>query len=83
MVVSPEPTGGDVLHLLDRVEQGSCKPGVTHGPVVAFDIGVLLWLTRLDMLDPDALLLSPGQQRATDVFRPLSQWIPVACHATR
>lgn len=37
--------------------QGASEPGVADSPVVAFDVGVLLRLTRLDVLDADALLL--------------------------
>lgn len=60
--------GGRILHLLDRVEQGPCQPGVTHRPVVTLDIGVLLRLAGLDVLDPDTLLLGSAQQH-TDVLR--------------
>ncbi len=37
--------------------------------VVALDIGVLLGLTGLNVLDRDAPFLGPDQQLATDVFR--------------
>ncbi len=37
--------------------------------VVALDIGVLLCLSGLDVLDDDRLFPSPFQQLATDVFR--------------
>ncbi len=37
--------------------------------VVALDVGVLLGLTGLDVLDRDAQFISPDQQLATDVFR--------------
>jgi hypothetical protein len=41
-----------------------------HGSVCrAMDVGVLLGLTGLDVLDRDAPFLSPYQQLATDVFR--------------
>ncbi len=39
------------------------------GSVVTLDIGVLLGLTRLDVLDGNPLLFGPFQQLATDVFR--------------
>ena len=38
------------------------------GAVVALDIGVLLGLSGLDVLDRDPPLLGPDQQLATDVF---------------
>jgi len=37
-------------------------------PVVALDIGVLLGLSGLDMLDGDTLLRSPYSERLADVF---------------
>jgi hypothetical protein len=37
--------------------------------VVALDVGVLLGLAGLDVLDGDAAFLGPDQQLATDVFR--------------
>ena len=37
--------------------------------VVALDIGVLLWLSGLDVLDGNPLFLGPDQQLATDVVR--------------
>ena len=39
------------------------------GAVVALDVGVLLRLAGLDVLDGDAPPRSPYQQLATDVFR--------------
>lgn len=39
-----------------------------EGAVVTFDVGVLLGLSWLDMLDGDAPVRSPYQQLATDVF---------------
>ena len=37
--------------------------------VVALNVGVLLRLSGLDVLDGNALFLSPFQQLATDIFR--------------
>lgn len=71
VVVRPEPTRGHVLYLVDRVEEGSREPGIAYGSVIALNVGVLLRLARLDVLDADTLLLRPGKQSATDVFRPV------------
>lgn len=38
MVVSPQPAGGNVLNLLDVVEQVAGKPRVSNGSIVAFDV---------------------------------------------
>ena len=40
-----------------------------NGAVVALDIGILLWLARLDVVQGDALVLSPFHQLATDLLR--------------
>jgi hypothetical protein len=40
--------------------------------VVALDVGVLLRLSGLDVLDVNVLFLSPFQQLATDIFGRLS-----------
>ena len=61
MIVRPEPTGGLVLHLFDRVEEGSGQTGASDCAVVALDIGILLRLARLDVFDPDARAFGPGQ----------------------
>lgn len=57
-----------ILHFLDGVEDETAQPFVPDRPVVALDIGVLLWFTRLDVGDGDVALLGPGQQRAADIF---------------
>jgi hypothetical protein len=38
------------------------------GPVVALNIRVLLWLSRLDVAKTDAKLCSSGSQRFADIF---------------
>jgi hypothetical protein len=57
------------LNLTYGLEDVLRKPIVSHRAIEPFDIGVLLWLTGLDILDPDLLLYRPLQQRAADVFR--------------
>ena len=57
------------MHLLDRVEQDACQPGIAHGAVVALHVRVLLRLARLDVVDPDAVAFRPAQQRTADVLR--------------
>jgi hypothetical protein len=48
------------------------EPFMRDGVVVAFDVGVLLWLSELDVLDGNSLLLCPFQQLAADVFRAIT-----------
>jgi hypothetical protein len=35
------------------------------------DIGILPWLSLLDVFQPDALLLGPFRQLRADIFRPI------------
>ena len=44
------------------------QPFMSDGAVVAFDIGVLLGLAGLDVLDSNPMLLRPFHQLFTDVF---------------
>ena len=45
------------------------EPVVADRPVVAFDIGVLLRVTGLDVIQPDASAFGPGDKGSADVFR--------------
>lgn len=69
MIVSPEPFSSRVLHLLDRSKQILSEPLVPDGSIATLDVRILLGLARLDMLDGNATLLSPRQERATVQFR--------------
>lgn len=51
------------------MEQVACKPGVANGPVLALDVGVLLRISCLDVMQCNAFLFGPRVQRSTDVFR--------------
>ena len=57
------------------------EPVVADRPVVAFDMGVLLWIARLDVIKPNAVMRSPVRQRAADVLRTVSPRI--ACGLPR
>lgn len=52
IIVSPEPSRGLILHLLDAVKVMSPKPFRSNRSVVAFDIGVLLRLSQLNVNNP-------------------------------
>ena len=58
-----------VLGLLDGFDDGLVEPFMPDGAVVALDVGVLLGLTGLDVLDGNTVFRGPDQQLATDVFR--------------
>lgn len=69
-VVRPGPAGGVVLRLTVRSSRTGCGlTGVAYGSAVAFRVRVLLRLVRLDVVDPDAVALSPNQQCTADVLR--------------
>src|SRR3978361_440424 len=54
MIIGPHPTRCVVLHVGKRIKLILRQPFVTHRPVEAFDVGILLWLAGLDEVDPDA-----------------------------
>lgn len=54
--------------MFDRFEQMFIQPFVSHRPVEALDIGVLLWLSGLDKQQTDATLHRPGTELCRDVF---------------
>ena len=58
-VVALEPFGGDLPHLLQRVEQVCARNLFSIGPVEALDVGILVGLARLDETQLDILLLAP------------------------
>ena len=59
---------GEVLCLLYVFNNELVQPFVPDCAVVALNVGVLLRLPGLDVLDGNALFLSPFQQLATDIF---------------
>ena len=69
MIVDPQPAGRKVLYLSYAVEQVLLQPVVPNRAVVALDIGILLRLPGLNMLQSNATLLRPGLYCTTDVFR--------------
>ena len=69
VIVGPHAIGGIVLHLLNRLEEVVAEPVVAYRPVVAFDIGILLRVTGLDVIKPDALAFGSGDKDPADVLR--------------
>jgi len=68
MVISPEPFGGLFLSLFNRFKDALLQPLLADRPVVTFHIGILLWLSGLDILDADVAFLCPFRQRTTHIF---------------
>ena len=62
-----------ILDLLDCVPDELAEPFPADRPIVAFDIGVLLWLAGLDIGQPNAALMRPGLQFPADVFRTIAR----------
>ena len=44
------------------------QPVVTYRAVIAFNVGVLLRITRLNIFQADALFLGPAREFGTDKF---------------
>lgn len=69
MIICPQPARREPLDFLDGLEQVLPQPVIAHCPVVTLDIGVLLRITGLDMLKPNAALLRPSTQAPADISR--------------
>ena len=65
-----KPLRGLVLGLLDGFDDVLVEPFVPDGAIVALDVGVLLGLTGLHVLDGAAPFLGPFHEFAADVFGP-------------
>lgn len=63
-----------VLGLLNGFDDVLVQPFMPEGAVVSLDIGILLLLSRLDVLDGDAPFLVLDQKLATDVFSAVAYW---------
>ena len=66
VVVSVQPVGRHVTHLLQVVKDVAIEHLGTVGLVESFDIGVLRRLSRLDVIEGDALGLRPFGQCVGD-----------------
>lgn len=69
MIVGPHPVGCVVLRLVNRLEQVVPQPIVANGPVVSLDVGVLLWIARLSVIESHAVLADPFSHRLANVLR--------------
>lgn len=69
IVICPEPLCGGLLHVLNAFKQIVLEQLLPYISVIAFDIGVLLWITWLRIASGNPLLFSPLNQHMTDIFR--------------
>ena len=69
MIVEPEPLRGIVLNRFDRVELVLAQPAVADRSVVAFDVGILLWIAWLDEFQLDVVPVRPHFQVLADELR--------------
>jgi hypothetical protein len=58
-----------LLHLLDAIPLVLAKQLVEHGSVEPFDVGVLLWLARVNVLQLNTLVLGPCLYALTDILQ--------------
>jgi hypothetical protein len=65
----PHPPGGEVPDFIEVFPIILAQPFVADSSVEAFNIGILLGLSWLDILERNAVLLCPRLDRSTDVFR--------------
>lgn len=94
MIVCPHPVGCIVLNLLNGFKQIMAEPVVAYRSVKAFDVSILLWLARLDMLKTDTMTLGPGGKGGADVLGaiiapnnlrfapPFDDLLQSSCHAS-
>ena len=68
VVVCPEPRGRGLPDIFDGFKNVLVEPVISDSPVVAFNIGNLLWFSALDKLQTDTACLCPGCQQFTDIF---------------
>ena len=81
VVVSPQPFRGLILCILDAFDDVLVKPFKPNRPVVPLDVGVLLRLSGLDVLDRDLVLLSPFSHCFANVFGSIVMVLRVPSHS--
>jgi len=69
MIVFPDPIGGEVPNLIEITPKVLRQPLVSDRPIESFDIGILLRLAGLDVLELNPRLFGPTSDRPADIFR--------------
>src|SRR5690606_23298234 len=71
VIVRPHPFCCCLLNVVQAVPVVLGQPLVTNRAIKPLHIRVLLWLTWLDIFKPNTATYSPGDDRRTEVFRPV------------
>jgi hypothetical protein len=69
MIVGPDPSGCVISDLIEVLLVILRSPLITHRSVEPLDVGVLLWLAWLYVLEGNARFFGPVLDRTTDVLR--------------
>ena len=83
LVVLHDPAAGDLSDLLQAAKQIQIQDLIPVGPVKAFDVGVLVRLARLYVLDQHAVIATPVRQCLTDKFRTIVDTQDIGCTPLR
>ena len=68
LVVDGDPLASNFPNLPERLEHVSIQDLMPESTVKAFDVGILIRLTRLDLVESHALGLSPGGQHLGQIL---------------
>jgi hypothetical protein len=68
VIVCPKPLCREQLGMFDAAEAVQVQPLMPDSSIKSFDVGILCWLTWLDVQQLDLLLSGPIDQILTDVF---------------
>jgi hypothetical protein len=71
VIVDVHPARGMLLYLAYALPLVLAQPLVAHGSVESFNIGILLGLARLNVLQLDTPVLSPALDALADVLGPV------------
>ncbi|MBB5885812.1 hypothetical protein GGR71_002891 [Xanthomonas sp. F1] len=89
-VVIDHPPVGGFANVVETGEQVPVEHFLAEGTIEALDEGVLVRLSRLDVLQCDAIGLEPAGERLAQKFGPLSErttcgrpWSRLICSNTR
>ena len=69
MIEVPHPARRLIRHLINRVEQLLRQPVVANGSIEALGVNILMWLTWMNVFNPDSVFTGPYLNSAIDVFR--------------